>query len=85
MTEKYDSYQSAVAERITGILKQEFIGDGFIKDLGLMKGFIQNSIQIYNQKIHHFSNFYLIPNEIHLQNKIEMRTYKTKMEHQFSY
>lgn len=82
MTEKYDPYQNAVAERINGILKQEFIGDLLIDNLNLMKVFIKNSIQIYNQKRPHFSNFYLTPCEMHLQNKIKMRSYKTKMEHQ---
>ena len=87
MTEKYDPYQNAVAERINGILKQEFIGDIFINDLGVMKKLIDNSIQIYNQKRPHYSNFYKTPNQMHLQNHVQMRTYKQqqfKMEHQLN-
>lgn len=87
MTEKYDPYQNAVAERINGILKQEFIGDVIINNLQLMKRFVKNSIQIYNQNRPHFSNFYLTPNQMHLQNQVQMRTYrkdKSKMEHQLA-
>lgn len=82
MTEKYDPYQNAVAERINGILKQEFIGGLIIDDLKLMKDFIKNTVQIYNQDRPHFSNFYLTPCEMHLQKKSKMRTYKSKKEYQ---
>ena len=83
MTERYDPYQNAVAERINGILKQEFIGDVKIRDIGLMKLLIENSIEIYNQERPHYSNFMLTPEEMHLQSKIKMRTYKKqKTEYQ---
>lgn len=83
MTEKYDPYQNAVAERINGILKQEFIGDRNIKNIGLMKTVIKNSIQIYNHERPHYSNFYLTPQQMHQQTAIVMRTYKkTKTEYQ---
>lgn len=78
MTEKYDPYQNAVAERINGILKQEFIGDVKIKDIELMKLLIENSIEIYNQERPHYSNYMLTPEQMHLQSAIKMRTYKTK-------
>ena len=83
MTEKYDPYQNAVAERINGILKQEFIGECQIKNIDLMRALIKNSIQIYNQERPHYSNFMLTPQQMHLQEKIIMRTYKKqKTEHQ---
>jgi len=76
MTEKYDPYQNAVAERINGILKQEFIGECQIKNIDLMRALIKNSIQIYNQDRPHYSNFMLTPNQMHQQAEIVMRTYK---------
>lgn len=83
MTEKYDPYQNAVAERINGILKQEFIGDIKITDIGLMKLLIENSIEIYNQERPHYSNYMLTPEQMHLQSEIKMRTYKKqKTEYQ---
>lgn len=76
MTEKYDPYQNAVAERINGILKHEFINGISIRDKELWRLFIENSIDIYNSKRPHYSCYMLTPNQMHKQNKIEMRTYK---------
>lgn len=78
MTEKYDPYQNAVAERINGILKQEFIINRKNKKLDIMKKLVKNSIEIYNEIRPHFSNYYLTPNKMHLQNVLKIRTYKTK-------
>lgn len=82
MTEKYDPYQNAVAERINGIIKQEFIGELRINDLGLMKILVKNSIEIYNQERPHFSSHLLTPEKMHQQEIIKMKTYKTKTGHQ---
>ena len=76
MTEKYDPYENAVAERVNGILKQEFIFDMKFKDINLMKALIKESIQIYNQERLHYSNYDRTPEEMHQQRKIKMRTYK---------
>jgi putative transposase len=78
MTEKYDPYQNAVAERINGIIKQEFLFGIIIKDLDLMKKIIAQSIEIYNQERPHISCHYLTPEQMHLQRKIKMKTYKTE-------
>jgi len=78
MTEKYDPYQNAVAERINGILKQEFIGYSMIKKFTLMKKLVKNSIEIYNNHRPHFSNFLLTPKQMHQQSQIKMRTYKNQ-------
>lgn len=75
MTEKYDPYQNAIAERINGILKQEFIGELKINDLEMMKEFIANSIDIYNTYRPHFSNYYLTPEQMHLQVLLPRRKY----------
>ncbi|MFV0565029.1 MAG: IS3 family transposase [Flavobacteriaceae bacterium] len=78
MTQNSDPYENAVAERINGILKQEFNIDKYNKKLSIMKILVKNAIEIYNSKRPHYSNFMLTPNQIHQQNKIKMRTYKTK-------
>lgn len=78
MTEKYDPYQNAVAERINGILKQEFIRGIVTSDLGLMKRLIQQSVFIYNNERPHWSCFMKTPTQMHKQRKIKIRTYKTK-------
>ena len=78
MTQNSDPYENAVAERINGILKQEFAVDKFNETLPVMKLLVKNAIEIYNEKRPHFSNYMLTPNQMHEQNKIIMRTYKTK-------
>ena len=76
MTEKHDPYENAVAERINGILKHEFINNISISDKKLWWLFIRNSIDIYNSQRPHYSCFLLTPDQMHKQNKIKMRTYK---------
>jgi transposase InsO family protein len=78
MTQNSDPYENAVAERINGILKQEFAIDKFNAALPVMKLLVKNAIEIYNEKRPHHSNYMLTPNQMHQQNKIIMRTYKTK-------
>ena len=48
MTETYDPYENAMAERINGILKQEFLFGANIIDLNTMSKLINNSVNIYN-------------------------------------
>jgi len=78
MTQNSDPYENAVAERINGILKQEFNIDKFNQQLAVMKSLVKNAIEIYNNKRPHYSNYMLTPNQMHQQNAVEMRTYKRK-------
>ena len=78
MTEKYDPYQNAIAERVNGILKQEFLNGITISDVGLMKLLVAQAIQIYNNERPHLSNHYLKPNQMHRQRKLKRKTYKKK-------
>ena len=78
MTQNSDPYENAVAERINGILKQEFYIDKYNKDLPIMKQIIKETVEIYNGKRPHLSNHMLTPNQMHQQNKLIMKTYKTK-------
>ena len=78
MTQNSDPYENAVAERINGILKQEFYIDKYNKDLHIMKQIIKETVDIYNEKRPHLSNHMLTPNQMHQQNKLIIKTYKTK-------
>ena len=78
MTESYDPYQNAVAERINGILKQEFLFNTMSIDLKSMKTLVKQSIEIYNNDRPHWSNHMLTPNQMHKQNRIKIKTYKNK-------
>jgi transposase InsO family protein len=78
MTEKYDPYENAIAERINGILKQEFNIAKEIKCLDLKKKLVKSAIDIYNNRRPHLSNHMLTPMQMHKQNKIKRKQYKTK-------
>lgn len=78
MTQQYDPYQNAVAERVNGILKQEFIKDILVKDVTLMNKIVGQCINIYNNERPHYSCQYKTPEHMHKQRKIEIRTYKKK-------
>jgi|TARA_R110002051_G_C8679049_1_gene491516 transposase InsO family protein len=78
MTEKYDPYENAIAERINGILKQEFDIAINLKDLNLKKALIENTIDIYNNKRPHLSNHMLTPMQMHRQQTLKRKQYKTK-------
>ena len=78
MTEQYDHYENAIAERVNGILKQEFDIDKYDTDLEIKSKLIENSIEIYNNFRPHLSNYMLTPNLMHRQNTIKRKQYKTK-------
>jgi len=78
MTEKYDPYENAVAERINGILKQEFDIAKPIESITLKTNLVKQSIEIYNNLRPHLSNHMITPNQMHQQSKIKMKRYKSK-------
>lgn len=78
MTESYDPYANATAERVNGILKTEFIGYNKTLKFNVMNELVKNSINIYNEIRPHYSAYYNTPNQMHKQNKIKIRTYKNK-------
>lgn len=84
MTEQYDPYQNATAERINGILKQEFILGIQINDLALMKALIRESVKIYNNERPHLSCEMHTPNFMHKQSDIVIKTYKRKPIEEFN-
>lgn len=78
MTQNSDPYENAIAERINGILKQEFMIDKYNQKAEIMKQVVKEAVNIYNDIRPHYSNYMLTPNQMHVQNQIKIRTYKTK-------
>jgi putative transposase len=78
MTESYDPYQNAIAERVNGILKQEFMIDEYRVGLTEITQIVKESIHIYNTKRPHYSAYMMTPRQMHRQNKVKIRTYKKK-------
>jgi putative transposase len=64
MTDGYDCYQNAMAERINGILKDEFLLTTYANTEQLDK-VISESISIYNNRRPHLNLNYKTPNFIH--------------------
>jgi putative transposase len=64
MTDGYDCYQNALAERVNGILKQEFLLD-IPKDLKQARMIIGESIEAYNSLRPHLSLEYKTPDAVH--------------------
>jgi transposase InsO family protein len=76
MTESYDPYANAVAERVNGILKDEFLLEQYDVDMQTMKKLVKDSVNIYNTKRPHYSCYMLTPEQMHLQKTVRIRTYK---------
>lgn len=64
MTDGYDCYQNALAERINGILKTEFLLYR-PQDLAQAKQMVAQSVGIYNQERPHLALQYKTPDAVH--------------------
>ncbi len=64
MTDGYDCYQNALAERVNGILKQEYLpAKGY--DMKEMVTLVAEAVELYNTRRPHMSLEYKTPDEIH--------------------
>ncbi len=72
MTESYDPYANAIAERVNGILKQEFLYAHKQESLSIMKTIIKQSVDKYNAMRPHLSCEMLTPNQMHKQQKVKI-------------
>jgi len=64
MTDGYDCYQNALAERVNGILKQEFLINR-CRNLRDLKRLVGESVDIYNRLRPHLSLSMKTPDEVH--------------------
>lgn len=83
MTQGYDPYANAVAERVNGILKQEFGLEAFDVDMLTMTNLVKNSILKYNTIRPHSSCQMQTPEQMHVQQKICIKTYRKNPEQTF--
>lgn len=72
-----DPHANSVAERDNGILKQEFLLEDYNVKLPIMKELVRNSIEINNKKRPHYSCGMKTPEQMHKQDQIRIRSYKT--------
>lgn len=64
MTDGYDCYQNALAERINGILKNEYLL-AKPKDVSEARKMVKESVKLYNQERPHTVLKYKTPDEVH--------------------
>jgi len=64
MTDGYDCYQNALAERVNGILKQEFLLQK-CRNLQELKRLVRESVDIYNRLRPHLSLDMKTPEDVH--------------------
>lgn len=65
MTEEKHCYENALAERVNGILKDEFYLDQTFMNVAHAKRATKNAIKLYNFKRLHLSLNFKTPNDVH--------------------
>ena len=84
MTENGDPRENAIAERVNGILKDEWLNDLVLANLTKARAKIEEIINIYNTERLHLSLDYLTPEQAHqMQGEIK-RSWKTYYKEQKS-
>lgn len=78
MTQDGSPYDNAIAERVNGILKDEFGLDDTFENMEQARCEIKQSIDLYNRLRPHLSNTMLTPVEMHQQNKLKPRAWHKK-------
>jgi transposase InsO family protein len=76
MTENGDPLENAIAERVNGILKQEWLNDMKFKTKNEVSEQVKRVIDIYNNERPHSSIGMLTPNNAHLTNGELQRLWK---------
>ena len=78
MTQDGSPYDNAVAERVNGILKDEFGLDDTFENMEQASREVKQSIDLYNRLRPHLSNSMLTPIEMHKQNKLRPKAWHKK-------
>ncbi|WP_435139848.1 IS3 family transposase [Formosa sp. A9] len=76
MTEQYDPYENAVAERINRTLKHEYGLKQTIKNTKMAQKLTDQAVYIYNNLRTHFSLDLRKPDEVHRNPNIKYRSYR---------
>jgi putative transposase len=65
MTENGDPLENAIAERVNGILKEEYLMSYSINDIKDAKELLADVIELYNKERPHMSNGNIVPEKVH--------------------
>lgn len=78
MTENGDPYENALAERLNGILKEEYLYDYSVSTLSQAKITLDFVVDLYNQERPHMSCNLQTPEQVHTLYRIEEKRSKTR-------
>lgn len=78
MTQDGSPYDNAIAERINGILKDEFELDAVFDNMGQLKKQVTQAIGLYNTSRPHLSCQMLTPQAMHNQQRLKIKTWRKK-------
>ena len=76
MTEQYDPYENAIAERVNRTLKYEYGLKQIIKNTAIAQETANQAVYIYNNLRTHFSLDLRKPAEVHLNPNIKYKSYR---------
>lgn len=83
MTQDGSPYDNAIAERVNGILKDEFGLDDTFQNMEQARNEAKQSIDLYNTLRPHLSNNMLTPTKMHKQNKLKPKAWHKKTTRTF--
>jgi putative transposase len=78
MTENGDPRENAIAERINGILKEEYLHHGQLHNLEQVKERLMEAVELYNNDRPHLSIGLLTPNSVHDTNLKTQNLWKNR-------
>lgn len=78
MTEDGSPYDNAIAERVNGILKDEYGLDDDFSDQQQLKRQVHQAIDSYNKRRPHQTNHFLTPTQMHRQEEITPKLWRKK-------
>ena len=76
MTQQYDPYENAIAERVNGILKEEFGLHEIFENYQNLNKQVTQAITLYNNFRIHMSINMITPNQAHQQKTIHLKQWK---------
>ena len=79
MTQDGNPYDNAIAERVNGILKQEFELENTQTNLKQSRKQIHQAIELYNNRRPHLSCHMLTPMQMHQQQTLKVKTWRKKI------
>ena len=78
MTEDGNPYDNAIAERVNGILKDEFGLDEVFENYQQLELEVDQAVYLYNHNRPHESNHMLTPDNMHQQNQLKPKAWHKK-------